>query len=77
MDLLGAAVPQTPALFREVLAPQLPDWAIVDLRTPPGPRWPGKIVDAGFFDEDAHRFGGTLAARGAASMAQSGGSAGA
>ncbi len=31
--------------------PKLPDWSIVDLRTPPGPRWPGKIVDAGFFDE--------------------------
>jgi hypothetical protein len=31
--------------------PKLPDWTIVDLRTPPGPRWPGKIVDAGFFDE--------------------------
>jgi pimeloyl-ACP methyl ester carboxylesterase len=31
--------------------PKLPDWAIVDLRTPPGPRWPGKIVEAGFFDE--------------------------
>lgn len=31
--------------------PKLPDWAIVDLRTPPGSRWPGKIVDAGFFDE--------------------------
>jgi hypothetical protein len=32
--------------------PKLPDWAIVDLRTPPGPRWPGKVVDAGFFDEE-------------------------
>ncbi len=32
--------------------PKLPDWAIVDLRTPPGPRWPGKIIDAGFFDEE-------------------------
>ncbi|HUR59348.1 MAG TPA: hypothetical protein VM029_16655 [Opitutaceae bacterium] len=32
--------------------PKLPDWAIVDLRTPAGPRWPGKMVDAGFFDED-------------------------
>lgn len=32
--------------------PKLPDWAIVDLRTPPGPRWPGKIVEAGFFDEN-------------------------
>ncbi len=31
--------------------PKLPDWTIVDLRTPPGPRWPGKIVAAGFFDE--------------------------
>ena len=31
--------------------PKLPDFAIVDLREPPGPRWPGKIVEAGFFDE--------------------------
>ena len=31
--------------------PKLPDYAIIDLREPPGPRWPGKIVDAGFFDE--------------------------
>lgn len=31
--------------------PKLPDWAVVDLREPPGPRWPGKIVNAGFFDE--------------------------
>ena len=31
--------------------PKLPDWAIVDLRTPPGPRWPGRIAAAGFFDE--------------------------
>jgi hypothetical protein len=30
--------------------PKLPDYAIVDLREAPGPRWPGKIVDAGFFD---------------------------
>lgn len=32
--------------------PKIPDWAIVDLRTPPNWRWPGKIVAAGFFDED-------------------------
>jgi poly(3-hydroxybutyrate) depolymerase len=32
--------------------PKLPDWAVVDLNTPPGPRWPGKIVAAGFFDEE-------------------------
>lgn len=31
--------------------PKLPDWAIVDIRTPPGPKWPGLIYDAGFFDE--------------------------
>jgi acetyl esterase/lipase len=32
--------------------PKLPDWAIVDLRTPPNSRWPGKIVAADFFDEE-------------------------
>jgi len=31
--------------------PKLPDWALIDLDTPPGPRWPGRILDAGFFDE--------------------------
>ena len=31
--------------------PKLPDWAIVDLRTPPDTLWPGKIVAADFFDE--------------------------
>ena len=31
--------------------PMLPDWAIVDLSTPPGSVWPGKIVAADFFDE--------------------------
>ena len=30
---------------------KLPDWALIDLRTPPGPRWPGLVLDAGFFDE--------------------------
>ena len=30
--------------------PKLPDYAIIDLREAPGPRWPGKIVTAGFFD---------------------------
>jgi pimeloyl-ACP methyl ester carboxylesterase len=49
--------------FREAAAlnnsdqtPKLPDWAVVDLRTPPGPKWPGKIVDAGFFDENWQTF---------------------
>ncbi len=32
--------------------PKLPDWAIIDLSTPPDSRYPGKIVDADFFDED-------------------------
>ena len=31
--------------------PMLPDWAVVDLREAPGSVWPGKIEDAGFFDE--------------------------
>ena len=31
--------------------PKLPDYAIIDLRETPGPRWPGKITTAGFFDE--------------------------
>lgn len=30
---------------------ELPDYAIVDLTTPPNDRWPGKIVRAGFFGE--------------------------
>jgi hypothetical protein len=29
----------------------LPDYAVVDLTTPPDARWPGKIALAGFFDE--------------------------
>lgn len=31
--------------------PMLPDWAIVDTSSKPNSQWPGKIVDAGFFDE--------------------------
>jgi len=31
---------------------QLPDYAIVDLTTPPDERRPGKIVTAGFFGEN-------------------------
>jgi hypothetical protein len=31
--------------------PMLPDWAVVDLTTPPDSVWPGKIVAADFFDE--------------------------
>lgn len=31
--------------------PMLPDWAIINLDTPPGSQWPGKVVDANFFDE--------------------------
>jgi hypothetical protein len=31
--------------------PKLPDYAVVDTTTPPGPRYPGKIVLAGFFNE--------------------------
>lgn len=31
--------------------PKLPDWAVVDVTVPPNSRFPGKIVDADFFDE--------------------------
>ncbi len=31
--------------------PKLPDWAVIDVRTPPNSRYPGKVVSAGFFDE--------------------------
>ena len=32
--------------------PKLPDYAVVDLTTPPDDRWPGRIVLAGFFGEE-------------------------
>ena len=31
--------------------PKLPDWAIVNVDTPPDSRYPGKIADADFFDD--------------------------
>lgn len=31
--------------------PKLPDWAVIDLRTPPSSWAPGKVLAAGFFDE--------------------------
>lgn len=31
--------------------PKLPDWALIDVKTPPSEKWPGEVVDAGFFDE--------------------------
>lgn len=31
--------------------PKLPDWAIIDLDTKPNSQWPGKVVNANFFDE--------------------------
>jgi hypothetical protein len=31
--------------------PKLPDWAVVDLETPPDSRYPGKVTAAGFFGE--------------------------
>ena len=32
-------------------SPKLPDFAVVDVASPPSPRAPGRIVQAGFFDE--------------------------
>ena len=31
--------------------PKLPDYAVIDTSTPPDARYPGKIFDAGFFDD--------------------------
>lgn len=31
--------------------PKLPDWAVIDLATPPNSRYPGKVAAGGFFDE--------------------------
>lgn len=31
--------------------PKLPDWALVDITTAPDGKWPGKVLEAGFFDE--------------------------
>jgi hypothetical protein len=31
--------------------PKLPDWAVIDLSTPPNSRYPGRISDGGFFNE--------------------------
>jgi len=31
--------------------PKLPDWAIIDIRTPPNSLWPGKVVRAEFFTD--------------------------
>jgi hypothetical protein len=32
--------------------PKLPDWAVVDVTTPPNSRWPGKIAAADFFNDE-------------------------
>jgi hypothetical protein len=32
--------------------PKLPDYAIIDITTPPNSRYPGKVVLGGFFDEE-------------------------
>lgn len=31
--------------------PKLPDWSFIDITTAPDGKWPGKVLDAGFFDE--------------------------
>ncbi|MDP4584837.1 MAG: prolyl oligopeptidase family serine peptidase [Verrucomicrobiales bacterium] len=32
--------------------PKLPDWSFIDINTPVDGKWPGKVVTAGFFDEN-------------------------
>jgi dienelactone hydrolase len=39
--------------------PKLPDFAVIDTNTPPSARLPGKVVTAGFFDEE-WKLSGTL-----------------
>ena len=39
-------------IFFNCLSTTRADFFVVDLRTLPGPKWPGQIVDAGFFDEN-------------------------
>jgi hypothetical protein len=31
--------------------PRLPDWAVIDITTPPGSQYPGKVSAADFFGE--------------------------
>lgn len=31
--------------------PKLPDWAVINLESPPNSRWPGKVIAADFFNE--------------------------
>jgi hypothetical protein len=31
--------------------PKLPDWAVIDITTAANARWPGRVADADFFDE--------------------------
>lgn len=31
--------------------PKLPDWSFIDITTAPDGKWPGKVLEAGFFDE--------------------------
>jgi hypothetical protein len=33
---------------------EFPAWAVIDLGTPPGLHYPGKVAAAGFFDENWH-----------------------
>jgi hypothetical protein len=37
--------------------PKLPDWAIIDIRTPSSDTAPGRIANAGFFNEFWRREG--------------------
>jgi hypothetical protein len=32
--------------------PMLPDWVLLDAASEPGPRYPGRIIEGGFFDEE-------------------------
>ena len=52
LEMSGVTFREKALLNNSDQTPKLPDWAIVDLRTPPGPEAPGLVEDAGFFDEN-------------------------
>jgi hypothetical protein len=47
----GVTMREAAALNNAQQTPKLPDWAIVDLNSAPDAERPGKILRAGFFDE--------------------------
>jgi hypothetical protein len=47
----GLTFRETHSKTNSLQNPHLPDWAVLDITTPPDDKLPGKVVDAGFFGE--------------------------